>query len=44
MHVGLGLAFQNLIKGRTDAEVYRNELALAARAEDDGFDSLWASW
>jgi alkanesulfonate monooxygenase SsuD/methylene tetrahydromethanopterin reductase-like flavin-dependent oxidoreductase (luciferase family) len=41
MHLGLGLTFQNLIKGQTDAEVYRNELALAARAEDDGFDSLW---
>ena len=33
MHVGLGLSFQNLIPGQTDAEVYRNELKLAARAE-----------
>lgn len=41
MHVGLGLTFQNLIPGQTDAEVYRNELKFAARAEDDGFDSIW---
>ncbi len=41
MHVGLSLTFQNLIKGQNDTEVYRNELALAARAEDDGFDSIW---
>ena len=27
----------------TDAEVYRQELALAARAEDAGFDSVWMS-
>ena len=41
MHVGLGLTFQNLIPGQTDTEVYRNELALAARAEASGFDSVW---
>jgi alkanesulfonate monooxygenase SsuD/methylene tetrahydromethanopterin reductase-like flavin-dependent oxidoreductase (luciferase family) len=41
MHVGLGLTFQNLIEGQTNTEVYRNELALAVRAEDDGFDSIW---
>lgn len=41
MDVGLGLTFQNL-KGRvTDAEVYKHELSLAARAEDQGFDSIW---
>jgi alkanesulfonate monooxygenase SsuD/methylene tetrahydromethanopterin reductase-like flavin-dependent oxidoreductase (luciferase family) len=41
MHVGLGLTFQNLIEGQSDTEVYRNELALASRAEDCGFDSVW---
>lgn len=41
MHVGLGLSFQNLDKTMTDAEVYRHELALAARAEDSGFESIW---
>lgn len=41
MHVGLGLSFQNLITGQTDAQVYRNELQLAGRAEQVGFDSVW---
>ncbi|MBN9541758.1 MAG: alkane 1-monooxygenase [Alphaproteobacteria bacterium 65-37] len=41
MHVGLGLSFQNLIAGQTDAQVYRNELQLAGRAEQVGFDSVW---
>lgn len=43
MHVGLGLQFNNLDGATSDAEVYRRELALAARAEDAGFDSVWAS-
>jgi alkanesulfonate monooxygenase SsuD/methylene tetrahydromethanopterin reductase-like flavin-dependent oxidoreductase (luciferase family) len=42
MHTGLTLMFQNLDGGRTDAEVYRQELGFAARAEDVGFDSVWA--
>ena len=41
MDVGLGLTFQNLNDRVTDTEVYRHELALAARAEDMGFDSIW---
>jgi alkanesulfonate monooxygenase SsuD/methylene tetrahydromethanopterin reductase-like flavin-dependent oxidoreductase (luciferase family) len=41
MHVGLGLSFQNLIEGQTDTQVYRNELQLAARAEEVGFESVW---
>lgn len=41
MHVGLALSFQNLVAGQTDAEVYRNELRLAAEAEGNGFDSVW---
>jgi alkanesulfonate monooxygenase SsuD/methylene tetrahydromethanopterin reductase-like flavin-dependent oxidoreductase (luciferase family) len=41
MHVGLGLGFQNLIEGQTDTQVYQHELALAARAEAVGFDSVW---
>ena len=42
MHVGLGLTFQNLVKGQSDTEVYRDDLALAACAEASGFDSVWA--
>jgi alkanesulfonate monooxygenase SsuD/methylene tetrahydromethanopterin reductase-like flavin-dependent oxidoreductase (luciferase family) len=41
MHVGLGLTFQNLKDRVTDAEVFRHEGGLAARAEDMGFDSVW---
>lgn len=41
MDVGLGLVFQNLHDRVSDTEVFRNELALAARAEDMGFDSIW---
>jgi alkanesulfonate monooxygenase SsuD/methylene tetrahydromethanopterin reductase-like flavin-dependent oxidoreductase (luciferase family) len=40
MHVGLSLLFQRLGE-ESDAEVYQTEMALAARAEDDGFDSVW---
>jgi alkanesulfonate monooxygenase SsuD/methylene tetrahydromethanopterin reductase-like flavin-dependent oxidoreductase (luciferase family) len=43
MHVGLGLQFNNLDGKTSDAEVYRRELHLAARAEEAGFDSVWAS-
>lgn len=43
MHIGLGITLQNLDGARTDAEVYRHELALAARAETAGFDSVWMS-
>jgi alkanesulfonate monooxygenase SsuD/methylene tetrahydromethanopterin reductase-like flavin-dependent oxidoreductase (luciferase family) len=31
------------LDGTPDAEVYRQELGLAARAEDAGFDSIWFS-
>ena len=41
MDVGLGLTFQNLNDRTTDTEVFRHELALATRAEDMGFDSVW---
>lgn len=41
MHVGLGLCFQNLDGKMSDADVYRLELGLAARAESVGFDSIW---
>src|SRR6516165_11905958 len=43
MHIGLGLTMQNLDAQTTDAEVYRQELGLAARAEGAGFDSVWMS-
>ena len=42
MHAGLSVIFQNLDGRMTDAEMYRHELALAARGEDAGFDSIWA--
>jgi alkanesulfonate monooxygenase SsuD/methylene tetrahydromethanopterin reductase-like flavin-dependent oxidoreductase (luciferase family) len=41
MHVGLGLCFQNLDQKMSDADVYRLELAFAARAEEVGYDSVW---
>ena len=41
MHTGLTLTFQNLDRERSDADVYRQELPFAERAEVAGFDSLW---
>lgn len=41
MEVGLGLTFQNLKDRVSDIDVFRHELSLAARAEDQGFDSVW---
>ena len=43
MHVGMGTFLQNLGRATTDAEVYRHGLAMAASAEDLGFDSVWAA-
>jgi alkanesulfonate monooxygenase SsuD/methylene tetrahydromethanopterin reductase-like flavin-dependent oxidoreductase (luciferase family) len=43
MHIGLGLQMANLDRKVSDADVYRLELGLAARAEDAGFDSVWVS-
>ena len=43
MHIGLGLQFANLDGKVTDAEAYRRELDLAARAEGAGFDSVFVS-
>jgi alkanesulfonate monooxygenase SsuD/methylene tetrahydromethanopterin reductase-like flavin-dependent oxidoreductase (luciferase family) len=43
MHVGLGLQMANLDRKVSDADVYRFELGLAARAEQVGFDSVWVS-
>jgi alkanesulfonate monooxygenase SsuD/methylene tetrahydromethanopterin reductase-like flavin-dependent oxidoreductase (luciferase family) len=43
MHVGLGLQFANLDGKATDFEAYGRELALAGRAEDVGFHSVWTS-
>ena len=43
MHTGIGLQFANLDNKVTDLEVYRRELALASRAEDAGFDSVFVS-
>ncbi|AUX27035.1 alkanal monooxygenase [Sorangium cellulosum] len=41
MHVGMGVIFQAEDEGRTDGDVYRNELRLADLAEPLGFDSIW---
>lgn len=41
MHVGLNLVFQNPANALSDAEVYREELAMALEAERLGFDSVW---
>src|SRR5436309_7842842 len=41
MHVGMASVFQNPNKGRTDREVYRNELRLADLAEPLGYESVW---
>src|SRR6059058_6292389 len=41
MHVGLAAVFQNPKKARSDIDVYRNELRLAAEAEPLGFESIW---
>jgi alkanesulfonate monooxygenase SsuD/methylene tetrahydromethanopterin reductase-like flavin-dependent oxidoreductase (luciferase family) len=41
MHVGTTVIFQGQGEGRTDREVYRNELHLGDLAEPLGFDSLW---
>ncbi len=43
MHIGLGLQMANLDRKVSDADVYRLELGLAARAEEVGFDSVWVS-
>jgi len=41
MHVGMGVIFQGMGEGRTDRNVYRNELRLGDLAEALGFESLW---
>lgn len=42
MHVGYAPLFQNPGKALSDAEVYREELRPADRAEPSGFESLWS--
>jgi alkanesulfonate monooxygenase SsuD/methylene tetrahydromethanopterin reductase-like flavin-dependent oxidoreductase (luciferase family) len=41
MHVGTAVIFQGTGEGRTDRNVYRNELRLGGLAEPLGFQSLW---
>ena len=41
MHVGMAVIFQGSGEGRTDRNVYRNELRLGDLAEPLGFESLW---
>lgn len=42
MEVALHLAFQNLHPNLTDEQMWREELRLAEKVEDLGFDSIWA--
>jgi alkanesulfonate monooxygenase SsuD/methylene tetrahydromethanopterin reductase-like flavin-dependent oxidoreductase (luciferase family) len=42
VHVGFGTFFQDLDGVRGDAELWRDELDLADRAERLGYDSVWA--
>jgi alkanesulfonate monooxygenase SsuD/methylene tetrahydromethanopterin reductase-like flavin-dependent oxidoreductase (luciferase family) len=42
MHVGMAVIFQNPGRAQRDAEVYREELALADLAEPLGFESIWS--
>jgi len=41
MHVGMAAIFQATGEGRTDRNVYQNELRLADLAEPLGFESIW---
>lgn len=41
MHIGMAVIFQGTGDGRTDRNVYRNELRLGDLAEPLGFESLW---
>ncbi len=41
MHVGMAVILQGQGEGRTDRNVYRNELRLGDLAEPLGFDSIW---
>jgi alkanesulfonate monooxygenase SsuD/methylene tetrahydromethanopterin reductase-like flavin-dependent oxidoreductase (luciferase family) len=41
MHIGTAVVFQGCGEGRTDRNVYRNELRLGDLAEPLGFESLW---
>jgi len=42
MRVGAAAIFQNLVRGRSDRDVYAAELRLADLFEPLGFDSLWS--
>jgi alkanesulfonate monooxygenase SsuD/methylene tetrahydromethanopterin reductase-like flavin-dependent oxidoreductase (luciferase family) len=41
MHVGMAVVFQGAGEGRTDRNVYRNELRLGDLGEPLGFESIW---
>src|SRR5262245_46887578 len=41
MHIGMAVVFQGQGAGRTDRNVYRNELRFADLAEPIGFESIW---
>jgi alkanesulfonate monooxygenase SsuD/methylene tetrahydromethanopterin reductase-like flavin-dependent oxidoreductase (luciferase family) len=41
MHVGMAVIFQGAGEGRTDRNVYQNELRFADLAEPLGFESIW---
>ena len=41
MHVGMSTVFQNPQRGKTDFQVYRDELSMADLAEPLGYQSIW---
>ena len=43
MHVGLSVMFQALEEGRSDLDVYRDNVELALAAEPLGFESVWTA-
>lgn len=43
MHIGIGFFFQGLSDKQSDNDVYRQQLAIADRAEAQGFQSLWTA-
>src|SRR6266550_8345420 len=43
MHVGMGVFFQGLERGRDDHQVVRDQLALADQAEALQFQSIWTA-
>jgi alkanesulfonate monooxygenase SsuD/methylene tetrahydromethanopterin reductase-like flavin-dependent oxidoreductase (luciferase family) len=43
MHVGMSVMFQGLEEGRSDLDVWKDQLALVDQAEPRGYDSVWTA-